>query len=243
MVTTVKTLTTALQLSAAWRPAAVQVLRIRAKLLAVSASTIDLALGKIRQEGGRQRRRPVASALRRSITVRTSAEWKDPAPGFVEADLVAHSGPSARGSFIQTLVLTNVATGSMDCAPLLAREQTRLSTVLTELRRQLPLSLQGIDTDNDTVFINEAMKAYCEQANIEFTRCRPYRKNDQAFVEQKNGAVVRRMVGYRTRGGCVARRTLSLSAPVRGLLAAVFQANSAMAHASVTDDAASAAGS
>jgi hypothetical protein len=76
---------------------------IRAKLLAVSASTIDRALGKIRQEGGRQRRRPVASALRRSIPVQTSADWKDPAPGFVEADLVAHSGPSARGSFIQTL--------------------------------------------------------------------------------------------------------------------------------------------
>ncbi|WP_461194436.1 hypothetical protein [Bradyrhizobium sp. UFLA06-06] len=115
---------------------------IRAKLLVMSASTIDRALGKIRL-GGRQRRRPVASALRRSIPVRTSADWKDPAPGFVEADLVAHSGPSARGSFIQTLVLTDIATGWTECAPLLVREQTLLSTVLTELRRQLPFSLQG----------------------------------------------------------------------------------------------------
>jgi hypothetical protein len=182
---------------------------IRAKLLAVSASTIDRALGKIRQEGGRQRRRPVASALRRSIPVRTSADWKDPAPGFVEADLVAHSGPSARGSFIQTLVLTDIATGWTECAPLLVREQTLLSTVLTELRRQLPFSLQGIDTDNDTVFINETLKAYCEQANIVFTRCRPYRKNDQAFVEQKNGAVVRRMVGYRRFEGLEAAALLA----------------------------------
>lgn len=70
-----------------------------AKPLAMSASTIDGALGKIRQEGGRQRRRPVASALRRSIPVRTSADWKDRAPGFVEADLVAQSGLSARGNF------------------------------------------------------------------------------------------------------------------------------------------------
>ena len=170
---------------------------IRAKLLAMSASTIDRALGKIRQEVGRQRRRPVASKLRRSIPVRTSADWEDPVPGFVEADLVAHSGPSARGSFIQTLVLTDIATGWTECAPLLVREQTLLSTVLTELRRQLPFSLQGIDTDNDSVFINETLKGYCEQANIVFTRCRPYRKNDQAFVEQKNGVVVRRMVGYR----------------------------------------------
>ncbi len=182
---------------------------IRAKLLAMSASTIDRELGKIRQEGGRQRRRPVASTLRRSIPVRTSADWKDPAPGFVEVDLVAHSGPSTRGSFIQTLVLTDIATGWTECAPLLVREQTLLSTVLTEVRRQLPFSLQGIDTDNDSVFINETLKAYCEQANIVFTRCRPYRKNDQAFVEQKNGAVVRRMVGYRRFEGLEAAALLA----------------------------------
>ena len=168
---------------------------IRAKLLAMSASTIDRELGKIRQQGGRQRRRPVASTL--LTLTRTSADRKDPAPGFVEADLVAHSGPSTRGSFIQTLVLTDIATGWTECAPLLVREQTLLSTVLTEVRRQLPFSLQGIDTDNDSVFINETLKAYCERANIVFTRCRPYRQNDQAFVELKNGAVVRRMVGYR----------------------------------------------
>ena len=60
-----------------------------------------------------------------------------------------------------------------------------------------PFALLGFDTDNDTVFMNETLKAYCDAANIAFTRCRPYRKNDQAFVEQKNGAVVRRMVGYR----------------------------------------------
>lgn len=76
------------------------------------------------------------------------------------------------------------------------REQRLLSTVLTELRKQLPFALLGLDTDNDSVFMNETLKEYCEQADIVFTRCRPYRKNDQAFVEQKNGAVVRRMVGY-----------------------------------------------
>lgn len=69
---------------------------IRAKLLAMSGSRIDRELGKIRQRGGRQRRRQVASTLRRSIPTRTSADWKDPAPGFVEVDLVAHSGPSTR---------------------------------------------------------------------------------------------------------------------------------------------------
>ncbi|UWU67977.1 ISNCY family transposase [Bradyrhizobium sp. NC92] len=182
---------------------------IRGKLLSMSAATIDRALGRIREGLGRQRRRPAAHALRRSIPIRTSADWNDPAPGFVEADLVAHSGPSARGSFVQTLVLTDVATGWTECAPLIVREQTLLSTVLTELRKQLPFALLGLDTDNDTIFMNETLKTYCDTANIVFTRCRPYRKNDQAFVEQKNGAVVRRMVGYRRFEGLEAATLLA----------------------------------
>jgi hypothetical protein len=182
---------------------------IRAKLLSMSAATVDRALRSVREQSGRPRRRSVASALRRSIPVRTSADWGDPAPGFVEADLVAHSGPSARGSFVHTLVLTDIATGWTECAPLLVREQRLLSTVLTELRKQLPFALLGLDTDNDSVFMNETLKVYCEQAGIVFTRCRPYRKNDQAFVEQKNGAVVRRMVGYRRFEGLEAASLLA----------------------------------
>ncbi|MGY3611307.1 ISNCY family transposase, partial [Bradyrhizobium sp. Lot11] len=89
------------------------------------------------------------------------------------------------------------------------REQRLLSTVLTELRKQLPFALLGLDTDNDSVFMNETLKGYCEQAGIVFTRCRPYRKNDQAFVEQKNGAVVRRMVGYRRFEGLEAAALLA----------------------------------
>ena len=61
----------------------------------------------------------------------------------------------------------------------------------------MPFPLLGFDTDNDSVFMNETVQSYCKEAGVEFTRCRPYRKNDQAWVEQKNGAVVRRIVGYR----------------------------------------------
>jgi hypothetical protein len=182
---------------------------LRDKLLSMSAATIDRALRRIRDRPGYERRRPASHALRRSIPIRTSADWNDPSPGFVEADLVAHSGPSARGSFIQTLVLTDIATGWTECAPLIVREQTLLSTVLTELRKQLPFALLGLDTDNDTVFMNETLKTYCDTANIVFTRCRPYHKNDQAFVEQKNGAVVRRMVGYRRFEGLEAATLLA----------------------------------
>ena len=180
------------------------------RLLSMSAATIDRALREVREKAGRTRRRPAASSIiRRSIPIRTFSDWRDPPPGFVEADLVAHSGPSTRGSFVQTLVLTDVATGWTECAPLLVREQRLLSEVLTELRKLLPFDLLGFDTDNDSVFMNETVRDYCQEAGIEFTRCRPYRKNDQAFVEQKNGAVVRRIVGYRRLEGLPAAAALA----------------------------------
>jgi hypothetical protein len=97
---------------------------------------------------------------------------------------------------VHTLVLTEIATGWTECAPLLVREQRLLTEMLGELCHLLPFLLLGLDTDNDGVFITETFRDYCEQLEIEFTRCRPYRKNDQAWVEQKNGAVVRRMIGY-----------------------------------------------
>lgn len=191
---------------------------IRTGLLAMSAATMDRALRKVRNpaDGGTRRRTAPSSAVRRSVPVRTFSDWQDPPPGFVEADLVAHSGPSASGSFVQTLVLTDIATGWIECAPLLVREQGLLSEVLTELRKLLPFALLGFDTDNDSVFMNETVRDYCEAGGIAFTRCRPYRKNDQAFVEQKNGAVVRRIVGYRRLEGLAAAAALArLYATVR----------------------------
>src|SRR6266702_7831094 len=183
---------------------------LRIKLLAMSAATIDRALRDIRQAGTATRRRAAPSAaIRRSVPVRTFDGWDDPAPGFVEADLVAHSGPVARGSFVQTLVLTDIATGWIECAPLLVREQRLLTEVLSELRKLLPFALLGLDTDNDSVFMNETVRDYCEKAGIEFTRGHPYRKNDRAWVEQKNGAVVRRTIGYRRFEGLEAAAALA----------------------------------
>jgi hypothetical protein len=179
-------------------------------LLAMSAATIDRALREKRgpPEGGR-RTRNAPSAIRRSVTVRTFDGWDDPPPGYVEADLVAHSGPSATGHFIQTLTVTDIASGWTECAPVLVREQTLVAGVLAEVRKTLPFELLGFDTDNDGVFLNETVRDYCQTAGIEFTRCRPYRKNDQAWVEQKNGAVVRRAVGYRRYEGLAAAAALA----------------------------------
>lgn len=191
---------------------------VRAGLVAMSAATIDRALSAVREQAGGRARRRVASptAVRRSVPVRTFSDWGDPPPGFVEADLVAHSGPTAQGSFVQTLVLTDIATGWTECAPLLVREQGVLTRVLDEMRTQMPFALLGFDSDNDSVFMNETVRDYCQAAGVAFTRCRPYRKNDQAWVEQKNGAVVRRMVGYRRLEGLEAAVALArLYAAVR----------------------------
>lgn len=174
----------------------------------MSAATIDRILTGVRASAT-GRRRKGSTAIRRSVPVRTFSDWNNPAPGFVEADLVAHSGPFAKGAFTQTLVLTNIATGWTECAPLLVREQTILTVALTELRQLLPFALLGYDTDNDSVFMNETVRDYCLRENIELTRCRPYRKNDQAFVEQKNGAIVRKIVGYRRFEGLQATRELA----------------------------------
>jgi hypothetical protein len=172
---------------------------VRAGLLAMSTATIDRALRQVRALGGGRKRRhaPPSAAIRRSVPVRTFDGWDNPPPGFVEADLVAHSGPGAKGSFVQTLTVTDIATGWMECMPLLVREQRLLTESLSMIRRQMPFRLLGFDTDNDSVFMNDTVKAYCDEAGLAFTRCRPCRKNDQAWVEQKNGAVVRHAVGYR----------------------------------------------
>ena len=133
---------------------------IRAAVLAMSASTIDRSLREVRERaGGRKRRRTAApSSVRKSIPVRTFSDWDDPPPGFVEADLVAHCGPVANGSFVQTPTVTDIATGWTECAPLLYREQTLLREVLGEVRRRLPFELLGFDTDNDSVFVNETVR-------------------------------------------------------------------------------------
>ena len=184
---------------------------VRVGLLAMSAATIDRALRETKGQAGEgtQRRAAPSAAVRRSVPVRTFEGWDDPAPGHAEADLVAHSGPTAKGSFVQTLVLTDIATGWTECAPLLVREQRLLTEVLGEVRKLMPFALLGFDSDNDSVFLNETVRDYCAAEGIVFTRCRPYRKNDQAWVEQKNGAVVRHAVGYRRLEGLEAAEALA----------------------------------
>ena len=114
----------------------------------------------------------------------------------MEIDLVSHSGEVAAGSFAHTLTLTDVASGWTECLPLLFRDSNLIVGAIDGLRRSLPFRLAGIDIDNGGEFLNDILLGYCGSEGIELTRSRPYHKNDQAWVEQKNGSVVRRFVGY-----------------------------------------------
>ena len=107
------------------------------------------------------------------------------------------------GSFIHTLVGTDVSSGWTEFVPLLAREQSLVVEGLDVIFRQIPFPVLGIDSDNDGAFINDTLLTFCREHQIEFTRSRAYHKNDQAWVEQKNGAVIRHMVGHERFAGVV----------------------------------------
>src|ERR1700720_2177544 len=170
----------------------------RTLVLAISAATIDrlLADTKIAAAGGKRRRVGFYSAIRREVPIRTFNDWADPPPGFCEIDMVAHGGTSVAGSFIQTLTMVDVATGWTECLPLVSREGSLVVEGIKRAQSLFPWIILGADFDNDSAFMNDIVVPWCRAQKIEVTRSRAYKKNDQAFVEQKNGAVVRRLVGY-----------------------------------------------
>jgi len=182
---------------------------VRARVLNVSAATIDRLLAPVRHEAGRRHRRRTAKKITRQIPIRTFADWDGPAPGYLEIDFVVHGGDSLAGNFIHSLVATDVYSGWTEAVPLLAREQSLVVEGLEAIGQRLPMTIRGIDSDNDGAFINDTLLTYCQQKQIEFTRSRAYRKNDQAWIEQKNGAVIRRFVGYARYSGPIAGQTLA----------------------------------
>ena len=173
--------------------------KIKNKLLSMSASTCDRLLKPLRRtnpERGLSLTRR-GEHLKAQVAVRIGTDWDDAIPGFVEADLVAHCGPTSEGTFLNTLNLTDIATGWTE--PVGLKGKGRIETVngVGLAERRLPFKLKGIDTDNGSEFINYHLQTFCLERGICFTRSRPYVKNDGCHVEQKNGAIVRKHVGYR----------------------------------------------
>lgn len=171
---------------------------VKVSLLQMSVATIDRNLQPARRQlkhRGLSTTKP-GSLLKGQIPMRTFADWNDARPGFTEMDLVAHCGETTRGEYVISLSVVDIATGWWEGLATPYRSQVRIFTALEVIRQRLPFPLLGIDSDNDSAFINAHLLHYCQQEQITFTRCRPYKKNDQAHIEQKNWLVIRRLVGY-----------------------------------------------
>lgn len=182
----------------------------RSQLLTLSASTVDRHLASVRRDTERKglcATRPGA-LLKGQIPIRTFADWEDAAPGFCEADLVVHTNDDQGGNYLCTLTVTDVWTGWTLCRPLMHKGQMAVTAALKDIRRSLPYPLLGLDTDNGSEFINEEVLRFCQKNAVTFTRGRPKKKNDQCKVEQKNGRVVRALVGYDRYAGVLAYRRL-----------------------------------
>jgi len=172
--------------------------RERKALLSMSASTIDRRLKGWRKGLGRQPRRhaPAPTGLKAEIPIRTWSEWQYVRPGSVQADLVLHCGESLEGVFLTTLTMVDVATAWTEVWPAWGTTMMRVRQAIQRSGMALPFPLRELHTDNGSEFINQTLSAWCKQHGIRFTRGRGYRKNDQAYVEQRNWLAVRRVVGY-----------------------------------------------
>jgi predicted RNA-binding protein Jag len=180
---------------------------VKSRLLQISSSTIDRLLASIRQQAkGWRKKRTAPKKASKQIPLRTFADWEKSLPGELEIDFVVHCGDTMAGACIHSLVGTDVCSGWTEAVPLLAREQSLTTEGLDAICDQFPVPVIGLNPDNDGAFINDTLLAYCQRKNLKFTRSRPYQKNDQAWVEQKNGAVIRRFVGYERFSGIIAGR-------------------------------------
>jgi len=167
------------------------------QLLTISARQIDRRLQNQKRKIRHRiygRTKP-GTLLKHQIPIRTT-HWDVTTPGYVEVDLVAHSGNSASGDFIFSLNLTDIFSGWVETRAVMGKGQLGVLAALEEMRLALPFELKGLDSDNGSEFINEHLLRFCQQHHIQFTRGRPYKKDDNAHIEQKNWTHVRKVLGW-----------------------------------------------
>ena len=171
---------------------------VEPQIYKMSPATIDRALHPFRQRGGRRSfstTRP-GSLLKSAIPIRTFTEWEENRPGYLEVDTVAHCGESVDGFYLNTLMAVDVASGWTEGSGVWGKSQERVGSAIHGIRRRFPFPIQGLDSDNGSEFINERLFNYCRRERLTFTRSRSYKKNDNCYVEQKNGNIIRRIIGY-----------------------------------------------
>lgn len=173
--------------------------KTKALLLKMSASTADRRLKPYRDKLKLKKRykgNPFSSNLKKSVKVES---WFDrpKEPGYLEIDLVHHSGASGKGEFIYTLTATEVSTGWTELRPIRNKAMVWTKQALEDILKAMPMPIRKIHSDNGSEFINAHVQRFCKEKGIEFTRSRPYRKNDSPYVESKNWSMVRAYTGWR----------------------------------------------
>lgn len=171
--------------------------KVECELLKMSPRQMDRRLQdkKRRLKGRIYGRTKPGSLLKHHIPIKTD-NWDLHEPGYCEIDLVSHSGPHASGEFIYSLNVTDIHTGWCETRAIMGKGETGVVDALEDIRQALPFELKGIDSDNGSEFINYHLLGYCEKHRIQFTRSRPYKKDDNAHIEQKNWTHVRKLVGW-----------------------------------------------
>jgi hypothetical protein len=171
---------------------------LRAQLLQISAASIDRLLRIHKRSAIRQPqlKRPRKSGVQSQVPIRTWSEWGGAPPGSLQADLVLHCGQSTQGFYLTTLCAIDVASGWTELQPVWGLGKQRVGTAVHRVRQRLPFTLNSIHTDNGIEFLNQTLFGWCLREGISFTRGRAYRKNDQAYVEQRNYLAVRRLLGH-----------------------------------------------
>jgi hypothetical protein len=166
-------------------------------LLAMSPRTMDRLLRphKLEIKHRRYGRTKPGTLLKHHIHIKTDS-WDVTEPGFVEVDTVAHCGNSGDGEFVSSVNITDIHTTWTETYAVLGKGRYGVTAAIDDMRKTLPFKLRGIDSDNGSEFINHHLFDYCKKNAIQFTRGRPYKKNDNAHIEQKNWTHVRKVLGW-----------------------------------------------
>ena len=170
---------------------------VEAQVLSISARQMDRHLSAKRRAAKKRlygRTKP-GTLLRRQIPVRTQ-HWDVEGPGFTEADTVSHSGPSASGEWVHSVNVTDIYSGWVETRAVMGASEEAVTGAVESIQGGLPFDLLGLDSDNGSEFINHGLLRYCRERGIAFTRSRPYKKDDNAHIEQKNWTHVRKVFGW-----------------------------------------------
>jgi hypothetical protein len=171
----------------------------RNKLLNISASTIDRLIGKERRKLGKlglSTTKP-GSLIKKQVPIKTN-QWDESRPGFIEADTVAHCGSSVSGSFVYSVNLVDIATGWIETRAIWGKGQKSTFEAIRSIEGSLPFKIKGFDSDNGSEFLNYHLMNYFvnRKQPVDYTRSRPYQKNDNAHIEGKNWTHIRQYLGY-----------------------------------------------